>query len=278
MAESYGWAGKILRVNLTTGEITTQDDEKYHKYIGGMGMAYRIMYEEAPMELDPYDEKALVIFGVGPLTGAGVPCSGRMNVTFRSTWSKGHSIIDAHMGGHIGSMLKYAGYDGIVISGISEKPVYLRIEDGNVSLEDASEIWGKGTFAANKWMVEQNGREFETASIGPAGENLVDYSTVYLDVQEVRNLSGTNATTIPERISNGLSNTLYGIKVFFENLLVFLVVNLPVFLLLAVVILLIIWVFRLIRRKRSQKNEPVPSAAPPKSADKPVDSPDKNNR
>ena len=178
MAETYGWAGKILRVNLTTGEITTQDDEKYHKYIGGMGMAYRIMYEEAPMELDPYDEKALVIFGVGPLTGAGVPCSGRMNVTFRSTWSKGHSIIDAHMGGHIGSMLKYAGYDGIVVSGISEKPVYLRIEDGEVSLEDASEIWGKGTFAANKWMVEQNGREFETASIGPAGENLVDYSTL----------------------------------------------------------------------------------------------------
>lgn len=87
MAESYGWTGKILRVDLTTGEITTQDDAKYHKYIGGMGMAYRIMYEEAPMDLDPYDEKAQVIFGVGPLTGAGVPCSGRMNVTFRSTWS-----------------------------------------------------------------------------------------------------------------------------------------------------------------------------------------------
>ena len=162
MAESYGWAGKILRVDLTTGEITTQDDAKYHKYIGGMGMAYRIMYEEAPMDLDPYDEKAQVIFGVGPLTGAGVPCSGRMNVTFRSTWSKGSSIIDAHMGGHIGPMLKYAGWDGIVITGISEKPVYLRIEDDEVSLEDASEIWGKGTFAANKWMVEQNGREFET--------------------------------------------------------------------------------------------------------------------
>ena len=84
MAEYYGWAGKILRVDLTTGEITTQDDAKYHKYIGGMGMAYRIMYEEAPMDLDPYDEKAQVIFGVGPLTGAGVPCSGRMNVTFRT--------------------------------------------------------------------------------------------------------------------------------------------------------------------------------------------------
>ena len=91
MAEYYGWAGKILRVDLTTGEITTQDDEKYHKYIGGMGMAYRIMYEEAPMDLDPYDEKAQVIFGVGPLTGAGVPCSGRMNVTFRS----GNEELDA---------------------------------------------------------------------------------------------------------------------------------------------------------------------------------------
>ena len=193
MAESYGWAGKILRVNLTTGEITTQDDEKYHKYIGGMGMAYRIMYEEAPMELDPYDEKALVIFGVGPLTGAGVPCSGRMNVTFRSTWSKGHSIIDAHMGGHIGSMLKYAGYDGIVVSGISEKPVYLRIEDGNVSLEDASEIWGKGTFAANKWMVEQNGREFETASIGPAGEKKVLLAAIMNDKDRAAGRSGVGA-------------------------------------------------------------------------------------
>ena len=193
MAETYGWAGKILRVNLTTGEITTQDDAKYHKYIGGMGMAYRIMYEEAPMELDPYDEKALVIFGVGPLTGAGVPCSGRMNVTFRSTWSKGHSIIDAHMGGHIGSMLKYAGYDGIVVSGISEKPVYLRIEDGEVSLEDASEIWGKGTFAANKWMVEQNGREFETASIGPAGEKKVLLAAIMNDKDRAAGRSGVGA-------------------------------------------------------------------------------------
>ncbi len=178
MAETYGWAGKILRVNLSTGEITTQDDTEYRKYIGGMGMAYRIMYDEAPMDLDPYDENALVIFGVGPLTGSGVPCSGRMNVTFRSVWSKGKSIIDAHMGGHIAPQLKYAGYDGIVITGISSKPVYLRIEDDDVSLEDASEIWGKGTFAANKWMIEQNGREFESASIGPAGENLVAYSTL----------------------------------------------------------------------------------------------------
>ena len=73
-----------------------------------------------------------------------------MNVTFRSTWSKGKSIIDGHMGGHIGPMLKYAGYDGHHHQRHLEKPVYLRIEDGDVSLEDASAIWGKGTFASNK--------------------------------------------------------------------------------------------------------------------------------
>ena len=193
MAESYGWAGKLLRVNLTTGEITTEDDTQYHKYIGGMGMAYRIMYDEAPMDLDPYDEKALVIFGVGPLTGSGVPCSGRMNVTFRSTWSKGKSIVDGHMGGHIGPMLKYAGYDGIIISGISEKPVYLRIEDGDVSLEDASAIWGKGTFASNKWLIEQNGREFEPASIGPAGEKKVLLAAIMNDKDRAAGRSGVGA-------------------------------------------------------------------------------------
>ena len=178
MAETFGWAGKLLRVDLSTGSITTEDSAKYQEYIGGMGMAYRIMYDEAPMDLDPYDEKALVIFGVGPLTGSGVPCSGRMNITFRSTWSKGHSIVDAHMGGHIGPQLKYAGYDGIVVTGISAKPVYLKIEDDKVSLEDASAVWGKGTFESNAWLIEQTGREFEAASIGPAGENLMDYSTL----------------------------------------------------------------------------------------------------
>ena len=155
MAETFGWAGKLLRVDLSTGSITTEDSAKYQEYIGGMGMAYRIMYDEAPMDLDPYDEKALVIFGVGPLTGSGVPCSGRMNITFRSTWSKGHSIVDAHMGGHIGPQLKYAGYDGIVVTGISAKPVYLKIEDDKVSLEDASAVWGKGTFESNAWLIEQ---------------------------------------------------------------------------------------------------------------------------
>ena len=81
MSANYGWAGKILRVNLTTGSITTEDTAKYQDYIGGMGLAYKIMYDEVPLTTKAYDEANKIIFGVGPLTASGVPCSGRMNVT-----------------------------------------------------------------------------------------------------------------------------------------------------------------------------------------------------
>lgn len=175
---TYGWAGKILRVNLTTGSISTEDSSNYQQYIGGMGIGYRIIYNEVPLTTHPYDEASKFVMAVGPLTGSGVPCSGRMNISFLSPWSKGNSIIDAHMGGHIGPRLKYAGYDAVVVEGKSATPVYLRIDDDKVTIEDASHIWGKGTFDANRILTEENGSEFETACIGPAGENLVNYSTL----------------------------------------------------------------------------------------------------
>ncbi|MDD3253744.1 MAG: aldehyde ferredoxin oxidoreductase [Lachnospiraceae bacterium] len=175
---TYGWAGQILRINLTTGAITTEDDSHLQKYIGGMGMGYRILYDEVPMNTPPRDEASKFFMGVGPLTGAGVPCSGRMNITFLSSWSKGHSILDAHMGGHIGPQLKYAGYDGVIVEGKSATPVYIKIDDDKVSIEDASAVWGKGTFEANKMLTEACGRDFETAAIGPAGEHQVNYSTL----------------------------------------------------------------------------------------------------
>lgn len=86
-------------------------------------------------------------------------------------------------------------------------------------------------------------------------DNLVDYSTIYLDIQEVRNISGAGATTISERIKNGFSNTLYGIKVFFEDLLVFLVVNIPVFVILAVVIIIVLLILKKIRIRKGLKKD-----------------------
>ena len=105
-----GWAGTILRVNLTTGAVTKEDTlPKYKPYIGGMGIGYKIIWDEVPLDTDPLGPDAKCVFGVGPLTASGVPCSGRMNITLLSCWSKGYSIVDAHMGGHIAHMFKYAG-------------------------------------------------------------------------------------------------------------------------------------------------------------------------
>ena len=174
----YGWTGKLLRVNLTDLSATTEDSMKYQDYIGGMGLGYRVIYDEVPLNTHPYDPASKFVMAVGPLTGSGIPCSGRMNISFLSSWSKGHSIIDAHMGGHIGPKMKYAGYDAMIVEGVASKPVYLKIQDDQVTFEDASHLWGKGTFESNQMITEECGRDFESAAIGQAGENLVNYSTL----------------------------------------------------------------------------------------------------
>ena len=174
-----GWAGSVLRINLTTGSITTEDTlPKYKPYIGGMGLGYKVIWDEVPLTADPLGPEAKAVFAVGPLTASGVPCSGRWNVSFLSCWSKGYSIIDAHMGGHIAHAFKYAGYDALILEGQSDKPVYIKIDDDKVTIEDAAHVWGKGTFEANATLTKEAGAEFDVASIGLAGENLVPYSTM----------------------------------------------------------------------------------------------------
>ena len=119
-----------------------------------MGLGYKVIWDEVPLDSDPLGPAAKADFAIGPLTASGVPCSGRMNVSFLSCWSKGYSIVDAHMGGHIAHAVKYAGYDAIIIEGQSDKPVYLKIEDEKVTIEDASDLWGKGTFETNATIAK----------------------------------------------------------------------------------------------------------------------------
>lgn len=178
-----GWAGSILRINLTTGTITTEDTlPKYKPYIGGMGLGYKVIWDEVPLDADPLGPQAKAVFAVGPLTASGVPCSGRMNISLLSCWSKGYSILDAHMGGHIAHAFKYAGYDAMILEGQSDKPVYIKIDDEKVTIEDASHVWGKGTFETNATLSKENGDTFDVASIGLAGENMVPMSTIITSV------------------------------------------------------------------------------------------------
>ena len=173
---SYGWQGKIARVNLTTGEITTQSTDPYKYFLGGMGMANKIMYDEVPAGTDPFSPESKVVMAVGPLTASGVPLAGRTTFSHLSTYTTDHLVVDSHFGGMIGAKLKLAGWDGLIIEGASDKPVYIKILDDKITIEDASFVWGMGTRATTEAICRKDGNKFCVAAIGPAGENLLPYA------------------------------------------------------------------------------------------------------
>ncbi|MDO4289680.1 MAG: aldehyde ferredoxin oxidoreductase [Eggerthellaceae bacterium] len=177
-SKSYGWAGKILRVNLSTGSITTQSTDPYKAYIGGMGLANKIMYDEVPAGTDPLAPENKVVFAVGPLTASGTPLAGRTTIASLSTFSTDHLIVDAHCGGMIGAKIKLAGWDAIVLEGKAASPVYLYVDNDDVQIKSADAVWGMGTRATTEALCRKEGTDFCVATIGPAGENLLPYACI----------------------------------------------------------------------------------------------------
>lgn len=175
---SYGWAGEIARINVGTGRVSKISTEPYKKFIGGMGIANKIMYDEVPAGTHPYDEASKVIIAVGPLTASGVPLGGRTTASFLSTFSKDHLVVDAHMGGMLGARLKFSGHDAIIIEGKSDTPVYIYIENEKVQILDASDLWGMGTREVNEVITRRHGNDTVCAAIGKAGENLLPYAVL----------------------------------------------------------------------------------------------------
>ena len=173
-----GWTGNLLRVNLSTGAISTESSEKYFEYIGGKGMANRIIFDEVPVGTVPTAPESKIVFAVGPNTGSSAPCSGRITLSCLSPFTKYNAIVDAHMGGDTATQMKACGYDALVIEGTSDKPVYISIKDDVVTIEDASNLWGKTTGDATKAIVAKEGKGTNVVSIGPAGENMLNLSCV----------------------------------------------------------------------------------------------------
>lgn len=178
MNEFYGWTGTILRVNLTTGEISRVETEPYKPYIGGMGIGYKVMFDEVGQNVRPYDPENKIVFGSGPLAGSGVPCSSRANITSLLPSAKHQLITDSHMGGNFASMMKYAGYDAIIIEGRAPSPCWLNIVDEEVRIESAQGIWGKGIYESTRIINSIAGKDASVAAIGQAGENLVNLSVI----------------------------------------------------------------------------------------------------
>ena len=197
---SGGLAGKILRVDLTTKKISTEDTEKYaQRFIGGRAINSFILLNEMEPEIKWSDPENMLIFGVGCLVGTLAPGACRVSVDTKSVFNNGKG--SANFGGHFGPELKYAGFDHVVITGRSESPVYLWIHDGNAELRDASSIWGKTTYETEEILQEElDDNKIEVASIGPAGENLVRGSSIVSDCAKAAGGSGVGCVMGPKKL------------------------------------------------------------------------------
>jgi aldehyde:ferredoxin oxidoreductase len=176
-----GWTGKVLRVDLSSGKISSEDTAKYKDFLGGTGLGYKVLWDEVTPETKAWDPENRLIFGVGPLTGTGAPLSGRVSITTLWPVTEGELPATGHMGGHWGPELKFAGWDSIIIQGKADHPVWLYINDDKVELRDARRLWGNGIFRTTAEICAEVGPEARVAAIGQAGENLVRRSCVICD-------------------------------------------------------------------------------------------------
>ena len=170
---SGGYAGKILRINLTNKTSTEEPlaEQMARDFIGGAGFGIKYLYDEVKPGTDALGPDNKLIFAPGPFTGAGVPCSSRMAVTGKSplTGAVGVGLT----GGHFPAEMKYAGWDVIIIEGKADKPTYVAIADNNVRFRDASHCWGTLTFDCQQIIKDElHDQNVRVCCIGPAGERL----------------------------------------------------------------------------------------------------------
>ncbi|MGB4338911.1 MAG: aldehyde ferredoxin oxidoreductase family protein [Bacillota bacterium] len=173
-----GYMGQILRVDVTnkTHKVEPLDPAMARDYIGGRGFVQKILFDEVPVGADPLGPENKVVVAPGPLSGVFMPASGK--VQFGALSPATGIMGDANMGGHFSSEVKYAGYDAIIIEGMSAEPCVVVIDDDKVQVIDGSKYWGKGCSAAEHAIKQDLGEDFQVAVIGPAGENLVNIACI----------------------------------------------------------------------------------------------------
>lgn len=167
-----GYMGKLLWVDLSTGkiEIEQPDDSLCRDFIGGYGVGSRLLYSRMKGGVDPLGPDNIFGLMTGPLTGTPAISGTRYAAMGKSPLTGGWG--DANSGGHFGPKLKFAGYDGVFFTGISDRPVYLLLDNGKAELKDAGQFWGRDTYYTEDSLRAEYGKAAEVASIGPAGEKL----------------------------------------------------------------------------------------------------------
>ncbi len=176
----YGYVGTILHVNLTTGEIRKEplDLELARNFIGGVGINHRLAYDLIKPRIDPLSPENPIIIGVGPLVGTFVPGTARVMGTTKFPLTGAIATAGGSM--RFGCMLKWAGYDHIVITGKAKRPVYLKIIDDDVELCDAKDLWGKDISQTTEELWDRY-QGSGVIAIGQGGENLVKFALALVD-------------------------------------------------------------------------------------------------
>lgn len=168
----YGYAGNILRVDLTSAGFSTQPTEDYiPKFLGGRGVNQWILFRELRPWVTPFEPANILCLGAGALVGTPVPGAARLNIDSKNTFTAG--IGSGNSGGWFAAELKFAGYDTVAVHGKAREPVYVWIEDDTVSLRPAKALWGKTTSETEEMIKEDVGHDdIQVLCIGPGGENM----------------------------------------------------------------------------------------------------------
>ena len=183
---------KIIFINLSNQTSSIKDIDKYLDYIGGRGINQRILFDTVSPDSDPLDPQNPIILGSGPFVGTLVPGANRLAVDFKNVINCG--IGSANSGSQFAAEMKYAGYDHIVVTGKSEKPVYLFISNEKVFFREAADLWGSDTWETeNQIRMKEKDDRIKTLCIGPAGENLVKFSMIVSDKGRAAGYGGSGA-------------------------------------------------------------------------------------
>jgi aldehyde:ferredoxin oxidoreductase len=190
----YGYIGKLLFVDLSarTYETRPLDENIARNFLGGAGLGAKILYDEMPAKVDPFSADSILGFVSGTLNGTGAVMGGRYTVVSKSPVTGGWN--DSNSGGFFGPMLRKSGYDAVFVRGVAEKPVYILIDDGNVEIRDASDLWGlttKETEAAIKKIM--GNKKFNAALIAPGGERMQLSAGIVNDSHRIAGRGGSGA-------------------------------------------------------------------------------------
>jgi len=192
MSHSHGYAGRILRVDLSSGQTAVVPTADYAAFLGGRGIAARIHWDEVPSQVHAFDPDNRLTFTTGPLVGFAGFASSRWQVCGKSPATVPEHFCYSNLGGAWGVTLKFAGYDGIVVHGKADTPVYCLVKEDGAQLREARHLWGKGAIDVREMIRSELGGAVSVVACGQAGENMAIMASLLAD-QDASGSSGFGA-------------------------------------------------------------------------------------